>query len=70
MRENALRAMENVDSQLVAHPVDLLDVGEDHLGVDPLVPDHGLHVVGGEEVGDARVAPEKHEKQIKTPIRI
>ena len=44
---------------LVAHPVDLLDVREDHLGVDPLVPDHGVHVVGSEEVGDAGVAPAK-----------
>ena len=42
---------------LVAHPVDLLDVREDHLGIDPVVPDHGVHVVRSEEVGDAGVAP-------------
>ena len=42
---------------LVAHSVDLLDVGEDHLGVDPAVPHHGVHVVGGKEVRDASVAP-------------
>ena len=41
----------------VAHPVDLLDVGEDHLGVDPAVPHHGVHVVGGKEVRDASIAP-------------
>ena len=42
---------------LVAHPVDLLDVGKDHLRIDPVVPDHGVHVVGSQEVGDAGVAP-------------
>ena len=42
---------------LVAHPVDLLDVRKDHLGVDPVVPDHGVHVVGSEEVRDAGVPP-------------
>ena len=42
---------------LVAHPVDLLDVREDHLGVDPVVPDHGVHVVGSEEVRNAGVPP-------------
>lgn len=42
---------------LVAHPVDLLDVREDHFRIDPVVPDHCVHVVGSEEVGDAGVAP-------------
>ena len=42
---------------LVAHPVNLLDVREDHFRIDPVVPDHGVHVVGSEEVGDAGVAP-------------
>ena len=36
--------------QLVAHPVDLLHVGEDHLGVDPALLHHPGHVLGGEEV--------------------
>ncbi len=69
MRENALRAMENVDSQLVAHPVDLLHVGEDHLWVDPLVPDHGLHVVRGEEVGDAGVAPDGRRERERDGVK-
>lgn len=43
--------------QLVAHPVNLLDVGKYHLGVNPLVLHHGLHVVGGQEVGDAGITP-------------
>ena len=37
--------------QLVAHPVHLLHVGEDHLGIYPLLLDHGGHVLGGQEVG-------------------
>jgi hypothetical protein len=44
--------------QLVAHAVNLLDVRKHHLGVNPLVPDHSLHVVGGQEVGDAGITPE------------
>ena len=36
--------------QLVAHPVDLLHVGEDHLGVDPALLHHAGHVLGCEEV--------------------
>ena len=36
--------------QLVAHPVDLLDVGEDHLGVDSALLHHAGHVLGREEV--------------------
>jgi len=40
---------------LVAHPVDLLDVGEDHFGVDSGVSDHGVHVFGSQEVGNASV---------------
>jgi len=39
----------------VAHPVDLLDVGEDHLGVHPGVSDHGVHVLRRQEVGNAGV---------------
>ena len=42
---------------LVAHPVDLLDVGEDHFGVDSGVSDHGIHVLGSQEVRDASVPP-------------
>ena len=49
---------------LVAHPVDLLDVREDHLGVDPVVPDHGVHVVGSEEVRDAGVPPVGYSKEM------
>ena len=30
--------------------LDLLYIGENHLGVDPVVADHGEHVLGGEEV--------------------
>ena len=37
--------------ELVAHPVDLLHVGEDHLGVDSVLLHHGGHVLCGEEVG-------------------
>ena len=36
--------------QLVAHPVDFLYVGEDHLGVDPALLHHPGHVLGCEEV--------------------
>ena len=36
--------------QLVAHPVDFLHVGEDHLGVHPALLHHPGHVLGGEEV--------------------
>ena len=36
--------------QLVAHPVDFLHVGEDHLGVDPALLHHPGHVLGCEEV--------------------
>ena len=36
--------------QLVAHPVDFLDVGEDHLGVDSALLHHAGHVLGREEV--------------------
>ena len=36
--------------QLVAHPVDLLDVGEDHLGVDSALLHHPGHVLGCKEV--------------------
>ena len=36
--------------QLVAHPVDFLDVGEDHLGVDSALLHHPGHVLGCEEV--------------------
>ncbi len=39
----------------VTHTVDLLHVGEDHLGIDSVVADHGVHVVGRQEVGDAGV---------------
>ena len=49
---------------LVAHSVDLLDVGEDHLGIDTLVADHALHVVGSEEVGDASITPGKKRKPV------
>jgi len=40
---------------LVAHPIDLLDVGEDHFGVDSGVSDHGVHILGSQEVGNACV---------------
>ena len=43
----------------VTHTVDLLDVGEDHLGIDSVVADHGVHVVGRQEVGDSGVPSEK-----------
>ena len=36
--------------QLVAHPVDFLHVGEDHLGVDPALLHHPGHVLSGKEV--------------------
>ena len=36
--------------QLVAHPVDFLYIGEDHLGVDPALLHHPGHVLGCEEV--------------------
>ena len=49
--------MPTVALEVVAHPVDLLDVGEDHLGVDPVLGDHRHHVIGGQEVGDAAQAP-------------
>jgi len=39
----------------VAHPVDLLNVGEDHFGVDSRVPDHCVHVLSGQEVRNASV---------------
>ena len=44
----------------VTHSVDLLDVGEDHLGIDSVVADHCVHVVGRQEVGDSGVASEKN----------
>ena len=36
--------------KLIAHPVDLLDVGEDHLGVYPPLFHHPRHVLGSQEV--------------------
>lgn len=49
------------DSHLVAHPVHLLYVREDHLGVDTVVSHHGLHVVSGQEVGDTSISPEQRK---------
>ena len=51
----------------VAHPVDLLDVGEDHLGVHPGVSDHGVHVLRRQEVGNAGV-PSRQEKKVSILI--
>ena len=47
---------------LVAHPIDLLDVGEDHFGVDSGVSDHGVHILGSQEVGNACVPPAGKKK--------
>ena len=46
-------------SHFVAHSVDLLDVGEDHLGINSVVGDHGVHVLSGQKVGNASVASGK-----------
>jgi len=39
--------------EFVAHSVDLLDVGEYQLGVNPTVLRHHLHIVGSQKVGDS-----------------
>ena len=33
------------EGELVIHVKDLLNIGEDHLGVDPLIVHHGEHVL-------------------------
>merc|ERR1719357_722899 len=38
--------------EFVAHSVDLLDVGEYQLGVNPTVLRHNLHIVGSQKVVD------------------
>jgi len=39
--------------EFVAHSVDLLDVGEYQLGINPTVLRHYLHIVGSQKVGDS-----------------
>jgi len=43
--------------ELIAHAVDLLYVGEDHLRVDSLICHHSFHVLGCEKVGNAGESP-------------
>ena len=41
------------DLVVLEGPVDLLDIGEHHLGVEPPGADHLVHVVSGNKVRDA-----------------
>ena len=41
------------DLVVLEGPVDLLDIGEHHLGVEPPGADHLVHVISGNKVGDA-----------------
>ena len=50
--------------ELVTHPVDLLHVGEDHLGVDPALLHHPAHVLGRQEVWHAGELLAGHEGQL------
>ena len=42
---------------ILERPVHLLHVGEHHLGVEAARADHLVHVLAGDEVGDARQPP-------------
>ena len=57
--------------QLVAHSVDLLDVGEDHLGVDPPLLHHAGHVLRRQEVRHARelLAGGEGQLEVFPPVR-
>ena len=59
-RRRWLPSLESTFLHLVAHPVDLLHVGEDHLGIDSAVRHHGVHVLSRQEIGNASVASEKN----------
>jgi len=47
----------------VAHPVDFLHVREHHFGIDPVIPDHALHIVRRQEVGNASISFSSFEGQ-------
>ena len=51
-------------SHFVAHSVHFLHVGEYHLGIDSAVLNHGFHVIGGQEVGNSSITPERKMKEI------
>ena len=48
----------------VAHPVDFLHVREHHFGIDPVIPDHALHIVRRQEVGNASISSKKKKNVI------
>lgn len=48
----------------VTHAIDLLDIGEHHLGINPPVSHHGVHVVGSQEVRNARIASGTKTKEL------
>jgi hypothetical protein len=57
--QKPLGSIKFTNLHFVAHSVDLLDVGEDHLGIDAVVGHHRVHVVSGQEVRNSGVASER-----------
>ena len=53
----------------VTHAVNLLDVGEDHFGVQSVVCDHSFHVIGSQEIRNTRVPPEIQQNVITSKAK-